>query len=114
MERLLGIRPAHDADGVLQDIHWAMGGFGYFPTYTLGNLYAAQLHERARSDVGDLDEQIARGELRPLRDWLREHVHVHGRKLEAKELIEAATGAPPSAAPFLRYARTKFGEIYGI
>jgi carboxypeptidase Taq len=108
MQRLLGIRPTNDAEGVLQDIHWAMGAFGYFPTYTLGNLYAAQLHEKAAADLGDLDAAIGRGELVPLRDWLREKVHRHGRRLRPAELIRAATGSDPGPDAFLRYAEAKF------
>jgi carboxypeptidase Taq len=113
-KELLGIVPSNDAEGCLQDIHWSMGALGYFPTYTLGNLYAAQLFEAARRDLPDLDEQIARGELLPLREWLREKVHRHGRRFLPAELIERATGAPPSAEPFLAYLRGKLGAIYGV
>ncbi len=113
-EELFGITPANDAEGCLQDIHWSMGALGYFPTYTLGNLYAAQLYEAAGRDLPGLEEGIARGELLPLRDWLRQHIHRHGRRWSAAELIEKATGAPPSSAAFLRYVRTKFSAIYGL
>ena len=114
MERLLGIRPQRDADGVLQDIHWSLGAFGYFPTYTLGNLYAAQLYDAAERALGDLDGQIARGELLPLRDWLGDAVHAKGKLLRPRDLIEQATGAPPSQDAFVRYATRKFGEVYRL
>jgi len=113
MKELLGIEPGSDAEGCLQDIHWSMGAVGYFPTYTLGNLYAAQLFEAARRALPDLDGRISRGELLPLRDWLREHVHRHGRRYLPAELIERATGAPPSSEPFLRYLREKCAAVYG-
>ena len=111
---LLGIRPESDADGVLQDIHWSMGAFGYFPTYTLGNLYAAQLFEAAERELGDLAERISRGELLPLRDWMREKIHLRGRQFQPKELIEMVTGKPPGQEAFMRYVRTKYSDIYGI
>ncbi len=114
MKELLGITPPTDADGCLQDIHWSMGALGYFPTYTLGNLYAAQLFDSARRAVPDLDDQIARGDFSPLREWLRENVHRHGRHWPAAELVTRATGAPPSPDAFLRYVREKFGAIYSL
>jgi carboxypeptidase Taq len=114
MRELIGIAPPSDADGCLQDIHWSMGAFGYFPTYTLGNLYAAQLFEAAQRDLGDLDGAIARGEFAPLREWLRDKVHQHGRRYLPSQLVFRATGEEPSAEPFLRYLRTKLGDVYGI
>jgi len=112
-KELLGIVPKNDAEGCLQDIHWSMGALGYFPTYTLGNLYAAQLIEAARRDLPELEAQIGRGELLPLREWLREKVHKHGRRYLPAELIERATGSKPGAEPFLRYLREKFAAVYG-
>jgi len=114
MVELLGIRPDSDAGGVLQDIHWSMGAFGYFPTYTLGNLYAAQLFEAAERALGELAPAISRGEFEPLREWLREQVHVHGRRFKPRALIERATGEAPGQAAFMRYVRRKFGEIYEL
>ncbi|HET6164082.1 MAG TPA: carboxypeptidase M32 [Planctomycetota bacterium] len=111
---LLGVRPKNDAEGCLQDIHWSMGAFGYFPTYTLGNLYAAQLYEAAQRDLGDLDGLIAHGEFAPLREWLRAKIHRHGRRFLPAELVFRATGADPSAEPFLRYLRAKLEDVYGI
>jgi carboxypeptidase Taq len=115
VKELLGLVPKNDGEGCLQDIHWAMGALGYFPTYTLGNLYAAQLFETARQELGDLDAPdgaIAKGELAPLREWLRAKVHCHGRRWLPAELVERATGAPPSAEPFLRYLGAKLADVY--
>jgi carboxypeptidase Taq len=114
MKELLGITPRKDSEGVLQDVHWAMGLFGYFPTYSLGNLYGAQLWERAQQDLRGLDGKIARGELVPLRDWLQRKVHRPGRMYPAAELIKRATGRKPSPKPFLDYIETRFGELYGL
>ncbi len=113
-DELLGVRPASVADGVLQDIHWAMGAIGYFPTYTLGNLVAAQLFDAATAAVDDLPGRIAAGDFRPLLDWLRDNVHRHGRRLTADELVERATGAPLSSAAFLAHLRATAGEVYGV
>ena len=110
----LGVVPETDANGVLQDVHWSMASFGYFPTYTLGTLTAAQLVEAIQDDLPDLDEQVATGNFDALLDWLRTHVHRHGRKLEAPALLERATGTDLSAAPWLRYAEDKFGALYGL
>ena len=112
--RILGVRPPDDRDGVLQDIHWAWGEFGYFPTYALGNLYAAQLFAAARRDLAGLDDEIGRGRLHPLRDWLRERVHPIGRRLDAEEIVRAATGEGLSDAAFERYVREKYGALYGV
>jgi carboxypeptidase Taq len=114
MQELLGITPPGDRDGVLQDIHWAMGSFGYFPTYTLGNMYAAQLYAKAKQDIADLEARIAHGELLPLREWLRERVHRPGRLHAPQELIRRATGKTPGPEAFVRYLRAKFGAIYGL
>jgi len=113
-EEALGLTPPTDADGVLQDIHWSFGLIGYFPTYTLGNLVSVQLFNQAAQDLGDLDEQIGRGEFAPLRAWLQEHVHRHGRKFSAQELLQRITGGGLDAEPWLAYARSKFGSLYGI
>jgi len=110
----LGIDVPDDANGVLQDVHWAAGSFGYFPTYSLGNVLAGQIWARATAALPELDEQIARGELRPLGEWLREHVYRHGGKLNPAEMIERVCGEPISVGPYLAQMRAKFGEIYGI
>ncbi|HEX6985843.1 MAG TPA: carboxypeptidase M32, partial [Planctomycetaceae bacterium] len=87
---------------------------GYFPTYALGNMYAAQLFEKARADLGDLDAPFARGKFGPLKEWLVEHVHRHGRRYRPTELIERVTGRPPSPEPLVRHLRGKYGELYGV
>ncbi|HEV8002709.1 MAG TPA: carboxypeptidase M32 [Planctomycetaceae bacterium] len=110
----LGITPSNDAEGCLQDIHWSGGGLGYFPTYALGNMYAAQLFETARKDVGDLDAQFAKGEFAPLRDWLRVHVHRLGRQYLPAQLIEKITGKPLSHEPLVAHLKAKFEPLYGL
>jgi carboxypeptidase Taq len=97
----LDIEPSHDGEGVLQDVHWSAGLIGYFPTYALGNLYAAQLMESASRDLGDLESMFACGEFQPLLAWLRDKVHVHGRSFLPDELMRMANGVPLSAQPFL-------------
>lgn len=113
-EEFLGLTPPNDADGCLQDIHWSLGGFGYFPTYALGNLYAAQFFEQAHKDQGDLDSQIARGESQPLRNWLQENIHAHGMRFRAADLCERVTGERLSIAPFMQYLNTKYKPLYGL
>jgi carboxypeptidase Taq len=114
MQEYLGVEVPSDADGVLQDVHWSEGSFGYFPTYSLGNVIAAQLWEAAVTALGDPDAQIERGDFVPLREWLREHVHRHGRTLSAAEIVEQATGGPIEAGPYLRYLKEKYGRLYGL
>ncbi len=110
LRRLLGIEPASDAEGVLQDVHWSQGLFGYFPTYTVGNVVAAQLWTQLRADLPDLDDAIRAGELRPLREWLGEHVHRHGRKFTQRELVRRATRGELSPEPLLAYLRVKLAD----
>ena len=110
----LGVTPPSDANGVLQDVHWSEGMFGYFPTYALGNLYAAQLFDAAEQDLGEQDTAFAKGEFAPLLGWLREHVHQVGQRLTAAQLVEKVTGEPLSHTPLMRRLRAKFGEYYGI
>jgi len=114
MEQYLGVRPPDDAQGVLQDIHWSMGGMGYFPTYTLGNLYAAQFFHQAHVDLPDLEAQIARGEFQGLKTWLNEKIHRRGSRLTAGELCEEVTGEKLSADYFTDYLEAKFGALYGL
>src|SRR5690606_19031491 len=94
MGQYLGVVPSNDAEGVLQDIHWSGGNFGYFPSYSLGNMYAAQLEHALRRDIPDYENAIRNGELHKVVDWLTENIHKHGRLLSPKELIEKATGEP--------------------
>ena len=108
----LGITPANDADGCLQDGHWAAGMFGYFPTYTLGNLFAAQLFARAREVLGDLGPAFAGGDFSGLLNWLRRTVHLQGSRYPAARLIELVTGSPPDHRPFIQALRQKYSELY--
>ena len=110
MEQRLGIRPTNDLDGCLQDIHWAVGSFGYFPSYARGTAIAAQLYESLREGLEGLDEQLARGEFGGLFEWLRTNVHGLGAKVPVQELLKAATGKPLSAASFVRYVEAKYLE----
>ncbi|MGK5082727.1 carboxypeptidase M32 [Bdellovibrionota bacterium FG-1] len=114
MEEYLGIRPKNDSEGVLQDIHWSMGSFGYFPTYALGNLYAAQFFAAAKREMPDLDQKIREGDLRPLREWLRDKIHRHGMTWHASELCQRATGETLNAQYFSTYLKSKFEELYEI
>ncbi|MDE9448963.1 carboxypeptidase M32 [Aliiroseovarius sp. Z3] len=102
------------SNGVLQDVHWAVGLFGYFPTYSLGNVYAGCLHEGLRKDCPDLDAQLAQGKASYATDWLRDKVQKHGALYAPNEVIERATGKPVSVEPLLSYLEAKFGEIYRI
>ena len=114
MKEYFNIIPKNDAEGVLQDIHWSGGMVGYFPTYMLGNLYAAQLFEAARKDVPALEKDFESGNFRSLLGWLREKVHRFGLVEEAPRLIQKVTGQEPSSKPWLEYIKNKFGQIYNI
>jgi carboxypeptidase Taq len=110
----LGIEVTDVADGVLQDMHWSGGSFGYFPTYALGNVISGQLWQRIQRELPDLSDQVRAGELGALRDWLREHVHRYGRKFMPRELLERELGSGLDPQPLLAYLRDKFGAIYGL
>jgi carboxypeptidase Taq len=112
MQKYLGLTPPDHARGCLQDVHWSGGGVGYFPTYTLGNLYAAQFFEQARKDLGDVDKMFACGEFAPLLTWLRQNIHRHGRRYTAGELAQRITGRPLSSRPLLDHLTRKAGELY--
>ena len=115
MDEYLGIDVPDDAQGVLQDMHWAAGAFGYFPTYALGNLISAQIWERITADLPDLHDAFEHGEFAPLRDWLREHLHRHGRKFTPSETLERVAGTSQiDPEPYVRYLREKLASIYGI
>lgn len=113
-ERDFGMRPEKASQGCLQDIHWSAGLVGYFPTYALGNMYAAQFFETARSELGDLDGQFAKGQFKPLKTWLNEKIHVHGKRYPAARLVEVVTGKPLTSAPLVQHLQTKFSALYGI
>jgi carboxypeptidase Taq len=106
----LGLEVPDDAHGVLQDVHWAEGLFGYFPTYALGTVFSGQLWERLNRELPDLDERFARGEFGSLAEWLAERVHRHGRRLMPNEMIEQAAGAPLDPEPYLDYVRAKMAH----
>ena len=109
-----GIEVTEDRLGCLQDIHWSMAAFGYFPTYTLGNLYAAQLLDAMGEELGDIDAIVESGEWQPMLDWLRENIHQQGSKFTPSELIQKATGEPPTPNPFINYVEKKYGELYNL
>jgi carboxypeptidase Taq len=108
------LTPPTDTLGCLQDVHWSSGGIGYFPTYTLGNMYAAQFMEQARHDLGDLDADFRRGEFGRLKGWLNEKVHQPGHRYPASELCRRVTGKPLSHKPLLAYLRNKYTPLYGL
>ena len=110
----LDLEPPSDADGVLQDVHWSAALIGYFPTYALGNLYAAQFYAQAAKEVGPLEEQFERGEFGSLLGWLREKVHGQGQRYTARELVESITGQPLSHDSLIAYLREKYTSYYGL
>ena len=112
--RYFGITPEHDSDGCLQDIHWSAGLLGYFPTYALGNMYAAQFFETADRELGGLSEMFRRGEFTPLKDWLRENIHQQGKRHRAGDLVQHVTGEPLSHAPLMRHLNKRFRPLYGL
>jgi carboxypeptidase Taq len=114
MKELLGVAPSSDAEGCLQDVHWSAGLFGYFPSYALGNLYAAQLWSAMRASIPDLEERIAAGELGDLLVWLRKNVHEPGATYLPGELIERASGAKLAASHFTAYLSEKYSRVYGL
>jgi carboxypeptidase Taq len=114
MQELFGLEVPSPKVGVLQDIHWAYGELGYFPTYAIGNIVAAQLWTVIRRDLPGLDDDLARGETGALREWLREHVHRHGRLYTPGELLRNITGSDLDAQPFLDQLRAKYSALYGL
>ena len=114
MRSSLGISPAHDDVGCLQDIHWSMGAIGYFPTYALGNLYAAQFFATFEKNTPGWKEKIAAGDLAPLRTWLQEHIHQHGREFSPGELVLRVTGQPLSETFYLSYLKRKYKDLYHL
>lgn len=113
-QKSFDLTPPDAAHGCLQDIHWSMGGLGYFPTYTLGNLYAAQFMEQARRDLPGLDDDSRRGDFTRLRHWLNDKIHRPGMRWRPRVLCEKVTGKPLSPQPLVNYLRQKFGALYGI
>ncbi|WP_233093017.1 carboxypeptidase M32 [Paracoccus sp. IB05] len=109
-----GVAVDRPSNGMLQDVHWSIGLFGYFPTYTLGNLYAGCLFKALRADLPGLDQDLAAGEIGAANDWLRENLRRHGALYSPRETIARACGEEPSAGPLLDYLEAKFGAIYGF
>ncbi|MEZ5940147.1 MAG: carboxypeptidase M32 [Planctomycetaceae bacterium] len=109
-----GMTPPTHALGCLQDVHWSIGLFGYFPTYALGNMYASQIFQQAGAELGDLPTMFSKGEFAPLKEWLNKNVHAHGRCYRAPQLVEKITGTPFSAEPLVNHLRSKFGPLYGL
>jgi carboxypeptidase Taq len=114
MKEYLGVIPPTDVEGVLQDVHWSSGLFGYFPTYALGNLVAVQIWQSLRKDIRDLDSQIEKGHFEDLLHWLRGHVHSYGAKYEPQELVQKVTGSKITPEPYIQYLEEKFSSIYNL
>jgi carboxypeptidase Taq len=109
----LGIEPTNPVEGVLQDVHWT-SNIGYFPTYTLGNLYAAQIAHTLRTTFPDFDERLAQGETSFVREWLRENIHQYGAMLLPDEVIKRATGETMNPQYFVRYLTEKIEHVYNL
>jgi carboxypeptidase Taq len=114
MRTFLGLTPPNHAQGVMQDVHWSGGHFGYFPTYTLGNIYAAQFFARAEQDLGELSAGFARGDFGPLLSWLREKIHSQGNRYRPRDLVRVVTGEDLNSVYLIRYLTKKFGELYDL
>ena len=110
----LGSIPENDVKGILQDVHWAHGSFGYFPTYTLGSLYAAQFYEHANRKIENLEHKIAKNDFSEILLWLKSHIYEKGRLNTSKEICNAATGESLNSNYFINYAKQKYGEIYAL
>ena len=112
IQEYLGITPDSDTNGVLQDVHWSFGAFGYFPTYTLGNLYASMFYAQAKKELPSLEADIASGHMLPLKNWLNQNIHRWGRQYPPDTLVHRVTGQAPSPEPFLTYLEQKFSRLY--
>jgi len=115
MQHYLGITPRNDAEGVLQDVHWCSGSFGYFPTYTLGAIYGYQYFAQARKEIPDMDERFKRGDFAALRNWLKEKIHQKGSLIPSgEELLKQVTGSGLSAAQYTKYLEEKYKVLYNL
>jgi len=114
MEEYLGIRPPSDREGVLQDVHWSSGAFGYFPSYTLGAMYASQFYNAMLKDIPDAGSQIAKGEFKNIKGWLNKNIHAQGALYSAEELVRRVTGEPLNQDHFISYLKEKYGKIYKL
>ena len=113
-KELFGIKVPNDSLGCLQDVHWSGASFGYFPTYTLGNVYAAMFFKKIRQDLGDMDSIIEKGEFGAIGRWLKENIHIHGMRFRPKELVKRVTGHDISARPLMDYLKTKYQDLLGL
>jgi carboxypeptidase Taq len=111
-KELLGLEPANDREGVLQDVHWSGGAFGYFPSYCLGNMMAAQLWYTVLAAQPGLENDFARGDFTALLGWLRKNIHSQGRRQDLRALVRSVTGEELSPQPLLRYLRERYGALY--
>jgi carboxypeptidase Taq len=114
MKEYLGVDVPDDAKGVLQDVHWSAGSFGYFPTYLLGTIASVQIWETARGDLTDLDAQMEAGDFSALREWLTDKLYRWGRRLPPEEMLRRVVGGPLDAEPYVRYLKAKVADIYGV
>ncbi len=114
MNEYLGVVPSNDAEGVLQDIHWSFGGFGYFPSYTLGNLYSAQIYQVIQKQIPHFHELLTEGNLIPIREWLKIHIHQYGKIYTPGELIQKISGEDLNADYLIQYFERKFSKIYDL
>ncbi len=114
MQEYLGLTPPTDTEGVLQDVHWSGGAFGYFPSYTLGAMYACQYYQALKRDVPDIEDQVSQGKLEPVKKWLNQNIHSKGRLYSAEGLCQRVTGEVLNPEYFIGYLKNKYGEIYGI
>ncbi len=113
-EEYLGIRPANNSEGIMQDVHWSLGLFGYFPTYTLGNIFAAQFFESAKKALPHLESNFTRGKFSGLRDWLLEHIHQHGKSMTSAECVERVTGGEINADAYKSYLTKKYTKLFNL
>lgn len=114
MEEMLGIRPENDSKGLLQDVHWSSGSFGYFPSYLIGSIYASQIYDAMKRDVSGMENDIERGDFSKMREWLRKNIHSQGRKYTADETIEKSCGKGLDSDAFVNYLRNKTSDIYDL
>jgi carboxypeptidase Taq len=112
MKELIGVEIKNDSEGVLQDIHWGWGNFGYFPTYALGTIYAAQLYESLKEKFPKIEQDIEKGDFSKVRLWLNENIHKHGRKISAEEIIKKACGEGLNPDKYISYLKEKYLKIY--
>lgn len=114
MEEYLGVRPSNDGEGVLQDVHWSFGAFGYFPSYALGYIYSAQIKEAMLKEVTNFDDLIRTGDFAPIRQWLTKNVHQHGKMKQPAEIIHSITGTGIDSKPLINYLTEKYRRLYKI